>query len=242
MAAAVLALSALAGAALQRAVGAGYSLVLLPAALLALPDDRAVPCVLAAGIVLCAGLLAAGGPPRGLGRATPVLLAAPVGQLLAVVLLGGLDGTALRLLAAATVAVGCALAARGEPRAAPRATGRPALVTAGVAIGAVGALCGVIGPFLVLVLVALREDDDADELRRRLWLGVATLSASALAITALAGDADAAGALAGGALAPALALGVLLGAPLAAHLPPRRHRRAVLAVAATGAVLLAAGA
>jgi uncharacterized membrane protein YfcA len=230
---AVLVLAAVAGAALQRAVGAGYSLLLLPAALLALDDARAVPCVLGAGVVLGGGLLLAGRRAPRLGRDDrALLLAAPAGQAAGLLLLGGLEGTALRLTAGAVLVAGCAAALRGGPVRLP-------MVPAALGLGAIGALTGVIGPFAALLLAA-GTPEGGDELRRRLWLTVAWLSATSLALAVLTGAGDLSGAPLGAALAPALALGVLVGIPLARRLRPRDHRRAVLAVAAAGALALLA--
>lgn len=236
---------AVAGAALQRGVGAGYSLLLLPGALVALPDGHAVACVLGAGTVLTGGLLLRHGRPRSLGGAAPALAAAPAGQALAAVALGALDGTALRIVAAVVLAVGCGLTAFA-PAARPRTAPVPpaVLAAAGAIIGAIGALTGVIGPFFALLLVAVGEragePPSPEELRRRLWTAVGWLSLTGLAVGALAGTTSAAGALAGVALAPALAAGAVLGAPLGRRLAGRGHRRVVLGVAALGVVLLAA--
>src|SRR4051794_3566576 len=237
----VLALAGVACAVIQRAVGVGYSLVLLPAAITVLPDAQAVPCVLAAGIVLSVGLLL---QSRGRPRLDPVtrglLTAAPLGQLVALLALGGLRGPGLRISAACVLLAGCASAlAQGRVRL--RAPGLRAGIAGGFVIGAVGALTGVIGPFVALLLT-LRADAGGDPLRRQLWLCTAWLSTSALALSALLGTSDLHGALIGLALAPALAVGALTGAPLASRVDPRRHRYAVLLLAAVGAGTLLAGA
>lgn len=237
----VLVAAAVACAAVQRAIGVGYSLVLLPAAIAVLPDGRAVPCVLAVGIVLSVGLLLAGRRAPDVDDVTRGLLTfAPAGQLVALLALGALRGPELRVAAAAVLLTGCA-AALVRRRAPQRAPGRATGAAAGVVIGAVGALTAVIGPFVALLLT-LRADAGGDELRRRLWLCTTVLSTTALALAALLGTSDLRGALVALALAPALAVGALAGAPLVGRLHPAAHRLTVLLIAAAGAATLLAGA
>jgi len=242
----ILAAAAVACAAVQRAVGVGYSLVLLPAAIAVLPDGQAVPCVLAAGILLSVGLLLV---TRRDDVAEPALLddpalrgllaLAPVGQLVALLLLGGLRGPELRIVAATVLLLGCAsaVAQRRAPRTAP---GPVTGGAAGAMIGAIGALTGVIGPFVALLLT-LRADAGGDVLRRRLWLCTTVVSSTALVLAALLGTSDLRGALVALALAVPLALGAAAGAPLAGRLKPGAHRITVLLIAAAGAATLLAG-
>ena len=233
----VLGVAAVLCAAVQRAVGVGYSLVLLPAAIAVLPDGQAVPCVLAAGIVLSVGLIAAGREAPRLDDTTRGLLTlAPVGQLVALAVLGALRGPELRLVAAGVLLLGCA-AALGRRRAPRRAPGSAVGAGAGLVIGAIGALTGVIGPFVALLLT-LRADAGGEALRRRLWLCTAVLSSTALGLAALLGTGDLRGAVVALALAPALALGAVAGAPLAGRLQPATHRLTVLVIAAAGAASL----
>lgn len=242
----ILVLAAVACAAVQRAIGVGYSLVLLPAAIAVLPDGQAVPCVLATGVLLSVALLVA---TRGEASAHPPLLddpavrglltLAPAGQLAALLVLGGLGGPELRTVAAAVLLLGCA-AAVTRRRAPRRVPGRAAGGAAGLVIGAVGALTGVIGPFVALLLT-LRAGAGGDVLRRRLWLCTAVLSSTALALATVLGTSDPRGALVALALAAPLALGAAAGTPLAARLKPGAHRVTVLVIAAAGAVTLLAG-
>ncbi|MDA0172726.1 TSUP family transporter [Solirubrobacter taibaiensis] len=235
----ILALAAVLCAAVQRAVGVGYSLVLLPAAIATLPDGEAVPCVLAVGVVLSLGLLLAGRRRPDLDAAARgLLLLAPVGQLIALLALGGLRGPALRVTAAIVLLGGCVAAL---VRAGPREPGRAAGAAAGLVIGAVGALTAVIGPFVALLLT-LRADAGGDVLRRRLWLCTVVLSSTGLALVAVLGTSDLRGALVALALTPALALGAAAGVPLARRLRPSVHRYTVLAIAAAGAATLLASA
>jgi uncharacterized membrane protein YfcA len=236
----VLGLAAVACAAVQRAVGVGYSLVLLPAAIAVLPDGQAVPCVLAAGVILSVGLLVADrGRPELDAVTGGLLVLAPIGQLVALLVLGGLRGAELRIGAAAVLLLGCA-AAVTQGRVRLRAPGRVAGACAGFVIGAIGALTAVIGPFVALLLT-VDADAGGDALRRRLWCCTAVLGATALAFAAVLGTGDLRGALVALALAPALAVGALAGAPLADRLKPRAHRITVLLIAAAGAATLLAG-
>ncbi|MDA0182111.1 TSUP family transporter [Solirubrobacter phytolaccae] len=237
----VLALAAVVCAAIQRAIGVGYSLVLLPAAIAVLPDGQAVPCVLAAGVLLSVGLLVASRGRPQLDDVTRGLLAfAPVGQLVALLVLGGLRGTELRVAAAAVLLLGCAAALIGR-RGPRRPPGRVGGAVAGLGMGAVGALTAVIGPFVALLLT-LEAGTGGDALRRRLWLCTAVLGSTALAFAALLGTSDVHGALVAVALSPALFVGAVAGTPLAGRLEPRAHRLTVLAIAAAGAATLLAGA
>src|SRR4051794_6652450 len=142
----VLALAGVACAVIQRAVGVGYSLVLLPAAITVLPDAQAVPCVLAAGIVLSVGLLLrSGGRPRLDSVTRGLLTAAPFGQLLALLALGGLRGPGLRISAGCMLLAGCASAlAQGRVRL--QAPGLRAGTAGGFVIRARGGLTGGLRP------------------------------------------------------------------------------------------------
>jgi len=236
----VLGLAAVVCAAVQRAVGVGYSLVLLPAAIAVLPDGQVVPCVLAAGVILSAGLLVADRGRPDLDAVTGGLLVlAPVGQVVALLVLGGLRGMELRIGAAAVLLLGCA-AAVTQGRLRLRAPGRAVGACAGFVIGAIGALTAVIGPFVALLLT-VDADAGGDALRRRLWCCTAVLGTTALVFAAVLGASDLRGVLVALALAPALAAGALAGTPLADRLKPRAHRFTVLLIAAAGAVTLLAG-
>lgn len=228
-------------AVIQRAVGVGYSFVLLPTAIAVLPAGQAVPCVLAVGTVLSVALLLSSGRrPRLDGATGGLVLTAPLGQLVALVGLGALRGATLQIAAACVLLAGCgsALAQRGlRSRTPGPATG----AVAGLVIGAVGALTGVIGPFVALLLT-LRVEAGGDDLRRQLWLCTAWLSSTALALSSMLDVGDPRGALVGLALAPALLVGALGGAPLAGRLKPRQHRLVVLLLASAGAATLLAGA
>ena len=217
-----LALAAVACGAIQRAVGVGYSLVLLPAAIAMLPEGQAVPCVLGVGVLLSLGLLVAGGRrPELDATARGLLTLAPVGQLVALLALGGLRGPALRITAAVVLLLGCAAALAQSRARHPRAPGRAAGAAAGLVIGAIGALTAVIGPFVALLLT-VRADAGGEALRRRLWLCTVVLSATGLALAAVLGTSDLRGALVALALTPALAVGAALGAPLAGPAPAER--------------------
>lgn len=228
-------------AVIQRAVGVGYSLVLLPVAIAVLPSGQAVPCVLAAGVVLSVALLLSSDRrPRLDGATRGLVLSAPLGQFVALAGLGALRGTTLHIVAACVLLAGCGAAlAQGGLRS--RAPGLAAGAGAGLAIGAIGSLTGVIGPFVALLLT-LRVDAGGDDLRRRLWLCTAWLSTTGLALAAVLDVGDLRGALIGLALAPALLVGAFGGAPLAGRLKPRQHRLAVLLLASAGAATLLAGA
>ncbi len=237
-----LALAAVACGAIQRAVGVGYSLVLLPAAIAMLPEGQAVPCVLGVGVLLSLGLLVAGGRrPELDATAKGLLTLAPVGQLVALLALGGLRGPALRITAAVVLLLGCAAALAQSRARHPRAPGRAAGAAAGLVIGAIGALTAVIGPFVALLLT-VRADAGGEALRRRLWLCTVVLSATGLALAAVLGTSDLHGVLVALALIPALAVGAAIGAPLAGRLRPSVHRYTVLAIAAAGAASLLGGA
>ncbi len=226
-------IAAFLGAVLQRAVGAGYSVVLLPAAVVALPDDRATSCVQAVGVLLCGGLLLRDGAPESVGRLRNVLLAAVAGQVAALAIVGPLDAHALRIAAAVLLLLACVLALGRQGRDIPAAVG--------AVVGAISALVGITGPFLALLVVATRDGEDSMELRRRLWLGVAALSATALLIAGLLGSASGPGTLSALALVPALWAGTVVGARAAATLAPRWYPTVVVAVAASGAAVLLAG-
>ena len=227
-------------AVVQRGIGVGYSLVLLPAAIALLPDGQAVPCVLAAGVVLSGGLLIGSGARPRLDAVTRgLLVSAPLGQALALAALGGLRGPTLRATAACVLLAGCA-GAIAQGRVRTPAPGLRAGLAAGFVIGTLGALTGVIGPFVALLLT-LRADSAGETLRRRLWTCTAWLSATALILAALLGTNDLGGAAVGLALAPALAVGALAGAPLARRLKPAQHHVTIVSVAALGAATLLAG-
>jgi hypothetical protein len=130
--------------------------------------------------------------------------------------------------------VGLLLGARTRPRVDLTTGAVLALAPAGQLL-ALLALGGLRGP-------ELRGAATGDDLRRRLWLCTAWLSATGLALQASTGTADMTGALIGLALAPGLLPGAMAGKPLARRLDPRRHRLAVLVLAAAGALTLLAGA
>ena len=119
------------GAALQSATGFGFSLLAAPLLFAALEPPQAVGLLAALGLLVNALTLGAERrrPAPLAGDVRAILLAAPAGALLGVVVLRTLDALALQLLVSAAVVA--ALAARRAPRrgarrGAPRRPGRPA--------------------------------------------------------------------------------------------------------------------
>ncbi len=151
------------GAALQSATGFGFSLLAAPLLFAALEPPQAVGLLAALGLLVNALTLGAERrrPAPLAGDVRAILLAAPAGALLGVVVLRSLDALALQLLVSAAVVA--ALAARRAPRrgpvAAPAATGpaaaRPAWSAplAGLLAGGLGTSTSTSGPPLLLHLL-----------------------------------------------------------------------------------------
>jgi uncharacterized membrane protein YfcA len=235
----LLAVAVVAGA-LTRALGVGYSLLLAPAAAAVLPPEEAVCLVLAVGAGLNAALVLRSGRPALPPTVLALIGGGLAGQAAAAAVVGTLDSGALRIVAGCALLAGCVATALQAPRRPEGARDAVALgVPAGAAIGAVGFLTGITGPFAAVWLA--RRSGGGTPLRRCVFVTVAALSASGLALQAAAGAGTAPAGqaiLLAVALAPALAAGALLAGPATARLAGQRHRLALATVAALGAVLL----
>jgi uncharacterized protein len=152
------------GAALQSATGFGFSLLAAPLLFAALDPPRAVGLLAALGLLVNALTLGTERrrPAPLAGDVRAILLAAPAGALVGVVVLRTLDALALQLLVGAAVVA--ALAARRAPlhgpvAAAPAATGPPAArpawsaPLAGLLAGGLGTATSTSGPPLLLHLL-----------------------------------------------------------------------------------------
>lgn len=168
MALVVLALAC--GAALQSATGFGFSLLAAPLLFAALDPERAVGLMGALGLLV--NVLTLGTERRRpaplAGDVRAILLAAPAGALLGVVLLRSLDAVALQLLVSAGVVAALAarraarrsaaeapaeMGIRASPSPSPRAWSAP---LAGLLAGGLGTSTSTSGPPLLLHLLGRR--------------------------------------------------------------------------------------
>lgn len=216
-----------AGAALQSAVGMGLGLFVVP--LLALLDQRYVPGPIQLGALLLA---------LGMARRERAALEWTV---LRVAVLGLLVGTALGALAltlidparlprifGAMILVAVCLSVAAP---APRPTGA-ALFVGGSLSGLMGAMAGIHGPIIALLL----QHAEPPRLRALLSAFFAVGYLTALVALAGAGLFGRAELALGVALVPGAALGYLAGPHLARRLDQRRLRAAILLISTASAV------
>lgn len=230
-------LAVFAGAALQSAVGFGFSLACGPLVFAAFGPQQAVGLLTVVGglEVNLLALLAEGRRPQPLVRLATVALTFSVpGTVAGVVVLRSVDAVVLQALLTATVLVSLVLRRRADDTVRPPPRwGAPA---AGLAGGVLTTTTTTAGPALVLLLVGR----GLSPVRVRDTLAVSFVGFSAIGALALAATgttaaiprADTLGALAVLALA-----GQLVGRPLFARLHPDRHDTVLTAVLVASALV-----
>ncbi|HEU4977838.1 MAG TPA: TSUP family transporter [Solirubrobacteraceae bacterium] len=231
-----------AGAALQSATGFGFALLLAPALIAVLGAHEAVGTVIVLSIAM--NLLVLAGERR-----RPVVLAGPLGGLLAAALPGLAAGAlllavisraALQVVTGVAVLAAAAVAAR-RGRARRRAEPRGTTAAVGLLTGALTTATGVNGPPIVLWLQ--HRARSTAEIRDSLSAAFLVLNVLGIAaVVLLGGSGRAVGFVALAVLLPLVALGHALGRRVFVRLDPRRFRAAGLVlVAAAGLASLAGG-
>jgi uncharacterized membrane protein YfcA len=220
----------LAGAVLQSATGFGFALCAAPLVFAAAPPEEAVALLILLGLIVNGMTLGTEGRrPQPLVRDSAVILAWGVpGVAAGVVLLHALGATALQI--SVTVGVLVTLAVRAYARRREHGPGQPpgwAAPVAGFASGALTTSTNTSGP--PVVLYSLARGASPVQTRDTLtvtFIGFALLGLAALVI----GGSDAPHLAAFAALAPAAAIGHVLGRPVFARIPADRYETVLTAV------------